>query len=134
MTGSAKTRHNSTFFILLHFYNLVCAGRVFKFLKLQPYIVAAIERSICTVKYRENKLQALTKTDVTYKWSDVQTQSLYHRVCHELCNGLLGKLFFLLFNVTSSRDMIFCQMQQLQCLYHGCTKFVLHYGFSTRLG
>ena len=22
-------------------------------------------------KYRENKLQALTKTDVTYKWSDV---------------------------------------------------------------
>ena len=26
-------------------------------------------------KYRENKLQVLTKTDVTYKWSDVQTQN-----------------------------------------------------------
>ena len=25
-------------------------------------------------KYWENKLQALTKTDVTYEWSDVQTQ------------------------------------------------------------
>ena len=23
-------------------------------------------------KYRENKLQVLTKTDVTYEWSDVQ--------------------------------------------------------------
>ena len=26
-------------------------------------------------KYRENKLQAFTKMDVTYKWSDVQTQN-----------------------------------------------------------
>jgi len=26
-------------------------------------------------KYRENRLQALTKMDVTYKWRDVQTQN-----------------------------------------------------------
>ena len=43
-------------------------------------------------KYRKNKLQPLTKTDVTYKWSDAQTQNLHHRVCHELRNGLLGNL------------------------------------------
>ena len=72
--------------------------------------------------------------DVTYEWSDVQTQNLHHRVYHELRNGLLGKLFSLLFNVASSWDMFFGQMQQLQCLYQGCTKFVFHYGFSTRLG
>ena len=47
-------------------------------------------------KYTENKLQALTKMDVTYVWSDVLTQNLCHCVCHELRNGLLGKLFFLL--------------------------------------
>jgi len=35
-------------------------------LYVQPH-KAAIERSIC-------KLQALTKTDVTYKWSDTQTR------------------------------------------------------------
>ena len=45
---------------------------------------------------RQNKLQALTKMDVTHKWSKVWTQNLHHRVCHELRNGLLGKLFFLL--------------------------------------
>ena len=27
-------------------------------------------------KYRENKLQALTKMDVTYQWSDAKTQNL----------------------------------------------------------
>ena len=31
-------------------------------------------------KYRENKLQALLKTDVTYKWSDVETGILHHHV------------------------------------------------------
>ena len=29
------------------------------------------------------------------------------------------------FNVTSSRDMPFCQRQQLQCLHHGSTKAYL---------
>ena len=38
----------------------------------------------------------LTKTDVTYECSSAQTRNLHHRVCHELRNGLLGKLFFLL--------------------------------------
>jgi len=56
----------------------MCTGKVStsytKALKLQPYKVAATEKSICRVrKYRENKLQALTKTDVTYEWSEVQT-------------------------------------------------------------
>jgi len=52
------------------------------------------------IKYRENKLQALTKMDVT---SDVQAQNLHHRVCHELKNRLLGKLFLLLLFVTTSK-------------------------------
>ena len=42
-------------------------------------------------KHRDNKLQPLTKTDVTYKWSGVQTRNVHHHVCHELRNGLLGK-------------------------------------------
>ena len=29
-------------------------------------------------KYSENKLQALTKMDVTYEWSDVQIRNLHH--------------------------------------------------------
>ena len=79
----------------------MCTGKVStsytKALKLQPYKVAATEKSICRVrKYRENKLQVLTKTDVTYEWSEVQTQNLHHRVHHELRNELMGKLFLLL--------------------------------------
>ena len=54
-------------------------------------------------KYRENKLQVLTKTDVTYKWSEVWTQNLHHRVCYELRSGLLGKLFFLLPFITANK-------------------------------
>ena len=54
-------------------------------------------------KYRENKLQVLTKIDVTYELSDAQTQNLYHRVCRELRNGLLGKLFLLLPFITSNK-------------------------------
>ena len=44
-------------------------------------------------KYREIKLQALTKMDVTYEWKAVHTLTLHYRVCHEVRNGLLGKLF-----------------------------------------
>ena len=47
-------------------------------------------------KYGENTLQTLTKTDVTYKWSEVWTQNLHYCICNELKNGLLGKLFLLL--------------------------------------
>ena len=54
-------------------------------------------------KHRENKLQALTKTDVTYKWSEVGTRILHHHVCHELRNGLLGRLFLLLPCITTNK-------------------------------
>jgi len=57
-------------------------------------------------KYRENKLQALTKMDVTYEWSDVQTQSLHRHVRHELGNGLPGKLFLLLPFITTNKVKI----------------------------
>ena len=56
--------------------------------------------------YRENKLQALTKTDVTYKRSEVQTRNLHYRVCHELRNGLLGKLFLLFPFITTNKVKI----------------------------
>ena len=54
-------------------------------------------------KYRENKLQALTKMDVTYEWSEAQTRNLHHRVCHKLRNGLLGKLLPLLLCITTNK-------------------------------
>ena len=57
-------------------------------------------------KYWENKLQVLTKTDVTYEWSDSQTQNLHHCVSHELRNGLLGKLFFVLLCITTDKAEI----------------------------
>jgi len=42
-------------------------------------------------KHRENKLQALPKTGITYKWSEVGTRILHHHVRHELKNGLLAE-------------------------------------------
>ena len=57
-------------------------------------------------KHRENKLQVLPKTDVTYKWSEVGTRILHHHICHELRNGLLGKLFLLLSCITTSKVKI----------------------------
>ena len=54
-------------------------------------------------KHRENKLQALPKTDVTYKWSEVRTRILHHHVCHELRNGSLGTLFLLLSCITTNK-------------------------------
>jgi len=39
-------------------------------------------------KYRKNKVQALTKTGVTYEWSEVRTRNLHHRVYYELRNRL----------------------------------------------
>jgi len=54
-------------------------------------------------KHRENKLQALPKTGVTYEWSEVGTRSLHHYAGHELRNGLLGKLFLLLPCITTNK-------------------------------
>ena len=54
-------------------------------------------------KHRENKLQALSKTDVTYKWSEVGARILHHHVCHELRNGSLFKLFLLLSCITTNK-------------------------------
>ena len=45
---------------------------------------------------RENKLQVLTKTDVAYEWSGLQTPNLHHHVHYELKSRLLGTLFILL--------------------------------------
>ena len=72
--------------------------------ELQPYKVAVTERSICSANI--SKLQVFTKTDVSYKWSDAQAQNLYHRVCHELRNGLLRKLFLLLLCISISKVKI----------------------------
>ena len=54
-------------------------------------------------KHGENKLQALPKTDVTYKWSEVGTRILHQHVCHKLKTGLLGKLFLLLSCITTNK-------------------------------
>ena len=42
--------------------------------------------NLCS-KHRENNLQVLTKTDVTYEWNNAQIRTLHHRVSHELRNG-----------------------------------------------
>ena len=109
MTEPAKTRHNSTFF-KFHFNNLHTQKFVlvkFQLCILKAFEVTALKSSSnrkinLYSKYRENKLQALTKIDVTYEWSEVQTQNLHHRACHELRNGLLGKLFPLLLCITTN--------------------------------
>ena len=48
----------------------------------------------------------ITKTGVTYEWSDVQARSFHHHVCHELKNGFLGKLFLLLPCITTNKVKI----------------------------
>ena len=110
VTGSAKTRHNSAFF-KFHFYNL--HTQIYVLAKFQLCILKAFEvtalqsnsnRKINLYsKHRENKLQALPKMDVTYKWSEVGTRILCHHVRHELRNGLLGKLFLLLPCITTNK-------------------------------
>ena len=44
-------------------------------------------------EYRGNKLQALTKTVVTYKPIEVRSYNFRHCTHHEQGNGLLGKFF-----------------------------------------
>ena len=97
--------------ILLHFYNLptqLCvlaevSALYFKsFWSYSP--TSSSNRKIDFYsKYRENKLQTLTKTNVTYEWSEVRNRNLHHRVCHELRNVLLGKLFLLLPFITANK-------------------------------
>jgi len=68
--------------------------RILKILKLYPYKVSVIKRSICTVSIGKiNYRHLLKQILVTYEWSavQVQTQNFHHHVCHALRNGLLGK-------------------------------------------
>jgi len=57
-------------------------------------------------KHWENKLQALTKADVTYERKVTQSCNLYHRVCHEQGNLLLGKFSPVSPSFTMHRDEI----------------------------
>ena len=113
VTGSVKTRHNSAFSnsILLHFYNLptqLCVLAKFRLCILKAFEVTVLQSSSnrkidLYSKYRENKLQMLTKTNVTYEWSEVRTRNLHHRVRYELRILLLGKLFLLLPFITANK-------------------------------
>jgi len=42
------------------------------------------------IKHLKNKLQALTKADVTYEWNVTWSCNLHHRVFHEQGHLLLG--------------------------------------------
>ena len=80
----------------------------FQLCTLKAFAVAALQCSSnrkidLYSKHRKDKLQVLTKMDVTYEWSDVQTRNLHHCVRHELRNGLLGKLFLLLPFITTKK-------------------------------
>jgi len=57
-------------------------------------------------KHWENKLQALTKTDVTYEWNVARSCNLHHHVCHEQGHLLLGKFFPVSFSFTMHREKI----------------------------
>ena len=75
---------------------------------LEAFEVTALQRNSnrkidLYSKHRENKLQALPKTDVICKWSEVRTRILYHHVRHELRNRSLGKLFLLLSCITTNK-------------------------------
>ena len=113
MTGSEKPviiAHFSNS-ILLHFYYL--HTQIYVLAKFQLRILKAFEVTALQSnsnkkidlysKHRENKLQALTKTDVTYKWNEVGTRILHHHVRHELRNGSLGTLFLLLSCITTNK-------------------------------
>ena len=97
--------------ILLHFYNLHTQMYVlgkFQLHILKAFEVTALQSSSnkkidLYSEHRENKLQALPKTDVTYEWSEVGTRILHHYVRHELRNGLLDKLFLLLPCITTKK-------------------------------
>ena len=87
--------------ILLQFYNLHTQVHLLQLRILKAFEATALQSSSNRKidlynKYRENKLQALTKTDVTYEWSEAQTRDLHNHVHHELRNGLFAKLFPLL--------------------------------------
>jgi len=94
--------------ILLHFYNLHTQMYVlarFQLHTLKTIEVTALQSRKINLysKQRENKLQVLTKTGITHEWSKVQTRNLHRHVCHELRNGLLGKLFLLLPCITTNK-------------------------------
>ena len=83
--------------------------------KFQLCILKAIEatvlqgssnrRSICTVSIGKiNYWHLLKGCNLQMKY--VQTPNLFHRVFHELRNGLLGKLFFLLPFITTNKVKI----------------------------
>jgi len=57
-------------------------------------------------KHWENKLQALTKADVTYERNVTQSCNLHHHVCHEEGHLLLGKFFPASLSFTMYRDEI----------------------------
>jgi len=55
----------------------------FKHRILKAFEVTAVQSSYnrkidMYSKYRENKVLALIKTNVTYKWSNAQTRNLHH--------------------------------------------------------
>ena len=75
-------------------------------LKLHPYRVAVTKKINLCSKCRENELQVLTKTGITYEWSNVQTWNLHHHVCHELRNGLLDKWFLLFPCIATNKSEI----------------------------
>ena len=89
---------------LLNIYNL--RSQVYPLAKFQLHMlitfgVTALQSSNnrkinMYSKYRENKLQALTKTFVTYQQIEVQSYTFHHCVCHEQGNQLLGKGFLYL--------------------------------------
>jgi len=57
-------------------------------------------------KHCKNKLQALTKTLVTYEWNCTQSCNLHHCVHHEQGHLLLGKFFLASLFFTTYRDEI----------------------------
>jgi len=77
--------------------------RILKAFEVTPLQSSSNRKIDLYSKYRENKLQALPKMDVTYEWSEVGTQILHHHVCYELRNGLVRKLFLLLPSITTNK-------------------------------
>ena len=116
VTGSAKIRHNSAFFKFhfITFYNVHTQMHVlvkFQLRILKAFEVIALQSNSSRKinlysKHRENKLQALPKMNVTYKWSEVGTRIFHHHICHELRNRLLGRLFLSLSCITTSKAKI----------------------------
>ena len=85
----------------------------FQLWELQPYKGSNNRKIDMYSKYRENKLQALTKTVVTYQQIEVRSYNFHHRVRHEW-ESISGYVFPLITLFTAYKNEFVKKNRSLQ--------------------